>query len=910
MDFSPPMTDAMAGEPVRTTCPYCGVGCGVLAQSDSAGGAAIAGDPLHPANFGRLCSKGSALGETLSLDGRLLHPEIDAKRTDWNTALDAVAAGFAATIAEHGPDSVALYVSGQLLTEDYYAANKFAKGFLGTGNIDSNSRLCMASAVAGHKRAFGEDIVPGTYEDLELCDLIVLVGSNTAWCHPVLYQRILAARELRPAMKIVVVDPRRTATCEGADLHLPIAPGTDVALFSGLLVHLADVGATDSRYVADATTGAADALAIARAQTPDAMATAKACDVDPALMRSFFEWFAATPRVVTMFSQGVNQSSSGTDKVNAIINVHLLTGRIGKPGAGPFSVTGQPNAMGGREVGALANTLACHLEFNRPDDARTLQAFWSAPGLPAKPGHAAVDLFRAIGDGRVRAVWIIATNPAISLPEAAGVRQALQRCNLVVVSECVRDSDTTDLGKIRLPAEAWGEKDGTVTNSERVISRQRAFLPAAGEARPDWWMIAQVARRMGFSDAFRWTSPADIFREHAALSGAGNNGSRLFDISRLAAMTNAEYDAMAPTRWPCPATGAAPDARFFGAGGFPPRTGRANMVPTPSRPPFQPTSAAFPLVLMTGRIRDQWHTMTRTGKSPRLLAHQPEPMLSVHPDDAQALADGSLVTVAAPTGTAPTGTAPTGTTPAGIATLRLRHDPGLRRGSVFAPMHWTDRFCPAGRINPVVNAAFDPFSFQPELKHTPVRLAAFPAQWHGFLLARHNHGTDLAEYTAVLPANDTVWRHELAGTGAAEPAFGRLREKFGEAAWMKLNDPASGLFRAALIVDGALQACLFISKDPSSLPLREWLVACFSSPVLTPRDRRMLLAGRPAEGPMPEAPVCVCHGVGATAIAAAIAAGSTTVAAIGAATRAGTNCGSCKPELRTLLHGLLQTEPA
>ena len=884
-----------AAEPVRTTCPYCGVGCGVLAQPDGAGGAVTTGDPLHPANFGRLCSKGSALGETLSLDGRLLHPEIAGKRTDWNTALDAVASGFAKTIAEHGPDSVALYVSGQLLTEDYYAANKFAKGFLGTGNIDSNSRLCMASAVAGHKRAFGEDIVPGIYEDLELCDLIVLVGSNTAWCHPVLYQRILAAREIRPEMKIVVVDPRRTATCEGADLHLPIAPGTDVALFSGLLAHLADTGAIDPQYVADATTGAAEALTVARAQTPDVAATAKACGLNPATVKEFFEWFAATSKAVTMFSQGVNQSSSGTDKVNAILNVHLLTGRIGKPGAGPFSVTGQPNAMGGREVGALANTLAGHLEFGRADDARTLRAFWSAPGLATRPGHAAVDLFRAIGDGRVRAVWIIGTNPAVSLPEAAGVRQALAGCPIVVVSECVRDSDTTDAGTIRLPAEAWGEKNGTVTNSERVISRQRSFLSAAGDARPDWWMIKEVAHRMGFADAFPWTSAADIFREHAALSGTDNEGSRLFDISGLARLTDAEYDAMVSTRWPCPAGGAAPIERFFANGGFPAKDSRATILPTAYRAPFQATSAAFPLVLMTGRVRDQWHTMTRTGKSPRLLAHQPEPLLSVHPDDAPSLEDGGLITVAAATGS---------------ATMRLRHDAGLRRGSVFAPMHWTDRFCPAARINPVVNAAVDPFSFQPELKHTPVRLEAFPAAWHGFLLTRRNCGTDLAEYCAVLPADGTVWRHELAGIGAAEPAFGRLRETFGEAAWMKLHDPGSGLFRAALIVDGALQACLFIGNDPTALPAREWLVACFASPVLTPRDRRMLLAGRPAEGPTPEPPVCVCHGVGASAITAAIAAGSTTIGEIGAATRAGTNCGSCKPELRTLLHSLLQTEPA
>jgi assimilatory nitrate reductase catalytic subunit len=889
----------------HTTCPYCGVGCGVLATPDGKG-IAIAGDPNHPANFGRLCSKGSALGETLSPDGRLLYPEIGGVRVEWSAALDAVARGFAETIETYGPDSVALYVSGQLLTEDYYAANKFTKGFLGTANIDSNSRLCMASAVTGHKRAFGEDVVPGTYEDLELADLIVLVGSNTAWCHPVLYQRILAARNQRlkagrPGMRIVVLDPRRTATGEGADLHLPLAAGTDVALFTGLLVHLADAGATDLAYVADATNGATAALAAAREQTPDAATTAALCGLDPVAVETFFAWFAATPRVVTMFSQGVNQSSSGADKVNAILNVHLLTGRIGSPGAGPFSVTGQPNAMGGREVGALANTLAAHLEWDRPGDVDRLHQFWDAPNLARRPGRTAVDLFRAIGRGDIRAIWIIATNPAVSLPEADDVRRALGGCDLVVVSDCVRDSDTVDLAHIRLPAQGWGEKDGTVTNSERVISRQRRFLPVAGDAKPDWWIISEVARRMGFSSAFAWQSPADIFREHAALSGLSNFGTRIFDISALADLTDAGYERMPPTRWPCPTADSRrqlftpTSKRLFGNGGFPAPNGRARILPTRYRPPAQSTDADFPLVLLTGRIRDQWHTMTRTGKTARLLAHQPEPLLSVHPDDAASLNDGSLVTITAATGN---------------AVLRVRHDPGLRRGEVFAPMHWTDRFCPAGRINPVVNAAVDPVSFQPELKHTPVRLDPFPAQWHGFLLARHNCGTSLADYVAVLPANENIWRHELAGIGPAEPAFERLREFFGATPWMKLDDPATGLFRAALIEDGVLQACLFLAPDASSLPLREWLVSCFARDALTPRERRTLLAGRPADGPLPEPPICVCHGIGASAITAAIVAGCHSIEAVGAATKAGSNCGSCKPEIRTLLQTIKRPEPA
>jgi assimilatory nitrate reductase catalytic subunit len=840
-----------------TTCPYCGVGCGVRVADDRS----VLGDPTHPANFGRLCSKGSALGETLSLDDRLLYPEIGGRRADWNTALDLAAQRFSDTIARHGPDSVALYVSGQLLTEDYYVANKFAKGFLGTANIDSNSRLCMASAVAGHKRAFGEDLVPGIYEDLELADLVVLVGSNTAWCHPVIYQRILAARAARPLMRLVVIDPRRTATCEGADLHLKLRAGSDVALFSGLLAQLGD---PDNA-----------AVALARLQTPSLVATAALCGLDVAELASFFAWFAATPRVVTLFSQGVNQSSAGADKVNAIINVHLATGRIGLPGAGPFSITGQPNAMGGREVGALANALAAHLEWSRPGDTELLRDFWRAPRLAMRPGRTAVDLFAAIGSGEIRAVWIMATNPAISLPEAAAVRAALRGCETVIVSESTR-SDTVDLADIALPALAWGEKSGTVTNSERMISRQRTFLTAPGEARPDWWAVAQVAARMGFGEAFAWAGPADIFREHAALSGAGNTGQRVFDISGLANISDAAYDGLRPTRWPCPAAGPTA-ARLMAQGG--------TLVPTPLRDPARPRSADYPLVLNTGRIRDQWHTMTRTGKSPRLHAHLPEPFLSIHPEDAAGLIDGALVMVEAPTGR---------------AVLRARIDLGQRPGDVYAAMHWTDRFCPAGRINPVVNAATDPVSFQPELKHTPVRILPYPAAWHGFLITRAALGAELAAWCAMFPAG-AAWRHELAGQNAAAEAFAALRSACtARGAWIVLQDATAGLFRAALVEDGRLEAVLFIGPD-HDLPPRDWLVSLFAVERIALSDRRALLAGRPASGEMPEPPVCVCFGVGARALRAAIDAGCTSVEAIGAATRAGTNCGSCRPEIRTLL---------
>lgn len=490
------MTEVFANT-VRTTCPYCGVGCGVLATKQDGGSIAIAGDPDHPANFGRLCSKGSALAETIDLDGRLLEPQIGGKSASWDIALDLVANRFAETIREHGPDSVAFYVSGQLLTEDYYVANKLMKGFIGSANIDTNSRLCMSSSVAGHVRAFGSDTVPGTYEDLELADLIVLTGSNLAWCHPVLYQRIAAAKIKRPHMRVVLIDPRRTMTADIADLHLAIRPDGDTALFVGLLGFLAEQRALDRTYIDRHTSGFEAALAVAHQY--DLHDISGRTGITPEQLQEFFTLFAETERCVTIYSQGVNQSASGTDKVNAIINCHLATGRIGRPGMGPFSVTGQPNAMGGREVGGLANMLAGHMQIENAGHRQLVQDFWASPTIAGKTGLKAVDLFKAVGDGRVKALWIMATNPADSMPEADGVVKALERCPFVVVSDINENTDTEAYAHVLLPAAGWGEKDGTVTNSERQISRQRPFLSLPGRQSrtgglsPKWpnaWVLA------------------------------------------------------------------------------------------------------------------------------------------------------------------------------------------------------------------------------------------------------------------------------------------------------------------------------------------------------------------------------------------------------------------------------------
>ncbi len=851
---------------VRTTCAYCGVGCGVLAMPDGERGVTIAGDPDHPANHGRLCSKGTHLGETVGLEGRLLHPMIGTRRASWDKALDLVARRFRKTIAEHGPDSVAFYVSGQLLTEDYYVANKLMKGFIGSANIDTNSRLCMSSAVAGHVRAFGEDVVPAGYVDLDEADLIVLVGSNTAWCHPVVYQRIMAARADR-GTKLVVIDPRRTETAEEADLHLPLRPGSDVALMNGLLAHCREAGLVDEAFLArsvDVPEGFWDTLA----QGGDLWSTAQACDLQPADLRRFYELFAAHPRTVTMFSQGINQSIRGTDQVNAITNLHLATGRFGKPGAAPFSITGQPNAMGGREVGGLASTLAAHRDFAE-ENVADVRRFWAAPRMATKPGLKAVDLFRALGEGRIKALWVMATNPAVSMPDAGRVREALAKCPFVVVSDVIAETDTSRYAHVRLPAAGWGEKDGTVTNSERVVSRQRAFLAAAGEARPDWWIVAQVARRMGFRTAFGYDCAADVWREHARLTTYRNAGRRALDLGDKAAIGNTEYDAMAPFAW---------GADAFRDGRFPTPSGRARLVAV-TQQSLEAPLANWPMTLNTGRYRDQWHTMTRTGLSPRLSRHRAEPLLEIHPEDAAALgiADGGLAKVA---------------TPQGDSLFRALHSAGQRRGELFVPIHWTDQQSSGGRAGLLPRDLVDPHSGQPGFKLAPARATPVTPDWRAFLIARGEVKRPACLWATRVTVPGGVL-YELAGTGDGA----RLASALPAGTRIEARDPARGTHRVAVIEDGRLKAALFVTRV-GELPERDWLIS-----QLGLEQGPQVLAGRAPGRQVDRGPVvCVCFDVGLKTITGAIRDQNLAdVAAIGAALGAGTNCGSCRPALARIL---------
>lgn len=883
---------------IRTTCAYCGVGCGVLARPDGQGGLLpVAGDPAHPANLGRLCGKGASLADTLGGAGRLTRARIDGRPVPLDAALDHVADGFRRARAERGPGGIAFYLSGQMLTEDYYAANKLAKGFLGSANVDTNSRLCMSSTVAGQVRGFGEDLVPGAYEDLDLCDLAVLVGSNVAWCHPVLFGRLMEARAARGA-RLVVIDPRATDTSRAADLHLAIRPGSDAALWQFLLVE------ADRRGLADrAAEGFPAAIEAAHTDCPDIAACAALTDLAPADLARLADMVLTTPRCLTLFSQGVNQSSAGTDKVNAILNLEIALGRVGRPGAGPFSLTGQPNAMGGREVGGLANQLAAHLGFSDAE-RRLVGDVWQATDMATGPGLKAVELIDALEAGKIGALWIIGTNPAVSLPDAGRFRRALARCPLVVVSDCVTGTDTQALAHVLLPASGWSEKDGTVTNSERRISRQRAVLPPPGDARPDWWLIAEVARRLGFGHAFAWRHPAEIFDEHARLSGAAAaRFGRHFDIAGLAGLSRQQYDALEPVQWPVPAGS---------------RNGTARVVPSQRlialhhRPPVERPMQPGELVLNTGRLRDQWHTMTRTGRAARLAGHAPEPLLAVNPSDARdaGLDQGGFARITGRRGT---------------ALLKVTIDPGQRRGEVFAPLHWSDAFAAEAAIGHLASPATDPLSGQPELKHAVIRLAPWRPGWSGVMVDRATRGP--LRRGVRLPA---YWVRHAVDAGRAVILAGdetpataedwrklatRLARGFGAAIdagpAIELIDAARGRLRLAWTgADGRIVAVIALARQPHALPdttaLARLLDPATDRGAAAPAALRLaLLADHDPDGgdARPDPAICACAGVGRSAILAAAGTGplDQRLARVTEATGAGGGCGSCRHQIRSIL---------
>ncbi|GHA43529.1 nitrate reductase [Amylibacter ulvae] len=865
---------------VRTTCAYCGVGCGVIATPQPDGSVDIKGDPNHPANYGRLCAKGTNLGETLSTEDRLLHPMINGVQSDWDSATSLMAEKFQTAIREHGPDSVAFYVSGQLLTEDYYVANKLMKGFIGSANIDTNSRLCMASSVVGHKRAFGTDTVPCTYEDLENADLIVLVGSNLAWCHPVLHQRILAAKETR-GTQIINIDPRRTATSDLADMHLGIKSGGDVALFNGLLNAIVDAGAIDQDYIDQHVNGFDAAISTARETSLDQLMNLTGLSGDE--LTAFYSAWIENKRVVTIYSQGVNQARDGSDKVNAIINCHLATGRIGRIGMGPFSITGQPNAMGGREVGGLSNMLAAHLDIENENHREIVADFWNAPTLPTQAGLKAVDLFDGCASGQIKALWIICTNPAVSMPRANDVAAAIKNVDFVAVSDIIAKTDTTVLADVLLPATGWGEKDGTVTNSERRISRQRGFLPAPADTKHDWQIICDVAAKMGWGNAFAFKTPSDIFSEWAAMTKLSRDAGKDLDLTSYAMINDVEYDAMEPIQWPIKSDQS--DTRFFANGGFYTSDARANMLAVAPQSNASVTSIEYPFTLNTGRVRDHWHTMTRSAKSPTLSTHMGEPYAEIHPDDARALniKPASLVMTESPHGS---------------VILRALITDRVQRGQIFAPLHWTSLWASRARIDTLVPSLCDPHSGQPELKRAAVKISPYAAHWYAFAVsADEPHPT--TPYWAKAQTK-SGWRVELAAKGAPLDFITFAKSELGlsDEEPVVYEDKNTGQYRAAFMRDGRVVATIFAANEPVALS-RTFVVNAMN----TGADHNLLAGIGGADQPDQGAIVCTCFNVGANKLATLVQSGKAiSIAQIGDAVLAGTNCGSCRPELAAIIH--------
>jgi assimilatory nitrate reductase catalytic subunit len=883
---------------VATTCPYCGVGCGVKAKLMEGRALSVSGDEAHPANQGQLCSKGTALGGTFSLKGRLLGPkrrtEEGLKDVSWSEALDEVANTFRRIIAEHGPDAVAFYVSGQLLSEDYYAVNKLAKGFIGTANIDTNSRLCMASAVAAQKLSFGADLVPAIYDDLDIADLLIFSGHNAAWTHPVLYRRI----ETRIGQKRICIDPKRTDTSKAADLHLMLRPQTDVRLWNGLSAYLIRENILDHDFIAAHTDGF-DALKAELSKDDQSLeAIAKDCGLETKDVATFYEAFGATPKTVSLFSQGSNQSTQGVSKGLSLINAHLLSGKIGKPGAAPFSITGQPNAMGGREVGGLSNMLAAHMDFDEDSKSR-VQRYWNSPTIAQTSGLKAVDMFEAVHSGKIKAIWIMATNPLVSLPNTDRVRDALKACELVVVSDVVEHTDTMALAHFQLPAAAWGEKDGTVTNSERMISRQRNITPLPEQVRPDWAIVAEVAKKINpdWSYGFNWQGADEVFSEYAGLTAFENNGTRFLDLGGLEGLDRQGFDSLTPTRWPYP-KGHAPSGRLFTNGRFATASGRAQLRPVRAKGPAHPQTPNLPFSLNTTRIRDQWHTMTRTGLAPELNQHMPEPLLDIHPNDAKALGiqHGRLARVK---------------TDLGEAIIKANVTEDVRQGDLSLPIHWTRLLAPFGRSNGLIHPAVDPVSGQPEFKHTPASVGAYNELWHGFVMI----AKDSPDLNTLLnkPLNqDVIWRlvqhaasnlYEISGHDF-DHSFDRFSDLFDPEQAISLKDETTGLRRQILIEDNQLKGVLFLAPIDKTLPSRHWLVERFEDETISAQDRSALLIGRLPNTIDPGRIICACNGIGQKIIEAAIFDGANSIEAIGEVTCAGTACGSCKGELKQLLLSL------
>lgn len=871
---------------VNTTCPYCGVGCGLVAKCVSnPKDASTKGDLNHPANMGALCVKGSSLDDSHTGPARLLYPKINGKQASWREVIDTIATRFHDIRQQHGADALSMYVSGQLLTEDYYVANKLMKGYVGTANIDTNSRLCMSSAVASHVRAFGEDVVPVNYADLELAEMIVLVGSNAAWTHPIVFRRIQQARESNPNLKLVVIDPRKTMSAEQADLHLPLESDSDVDLFMGLARYCLDTGTLDKDYIAEHTQGSEALLDAAKQATCSLESVAEKTQVDRTRLKQFYHWFATKKRVITLYCQGVNQAENGTDKGNVIINAHLLTGKIGREGCGPFSITGQPNAMGGREVGGLANQLAVHRGFDQAS-IDEVKAIWRAPNMATKPGLKAVDLFDAIEKGEVKAVWIMATNPVVSLPQSHKIKRALKKCELVIVSDICVDSDIAQYADIILPAAGWGEKQGMVTNSERMMSRQRAFLPLRGESKPDWWAVSKVGQAlcelMKVADGFAYESEYDIFKEHVELSSINSDSPQLFDLSELSELSAGDYAQWQPTQWPLDGE------RPFSDGQFSTPNGRANLI-VPAGSLSQAPRGHHQFVLNTGRDRDQWHTMTRTGFVPALTQKETEPTVYLNPLSIEraALKTGQLARLVAPESRAE-------------IVARVKEDDGLGLHSVYLSIHWAGEFGASSGVNHVTESVVDPFSGQPAFKSSFVEIEPFAIGSYFVAIGENADKLGgIADFSSMQITESEgqsrkLWRYasksvlsKQTWTQATDAALnGKLLVMDTEHGWVTLN----------CANDAALTVKSFVQVENKAFDADvEQITQLIGQPFSLSKTLKAIQTEAASKL------VCSCFRVTEKQIVDAIQTHNhTTVAQLQGQLKCGSNCGSCLPEVEKL----------
>jgi assimilatory nitrate reductase catalytic subunit len=914
----------------RSTCPYCGVGCGVIVESEGQRITGVRGDPQHPANFGRLCTKGSTLhltaAQPMAQQTRLLYPQWRAQRNgptqrvEWDCAFNVAVDRFHRLIAAHGPDAVGFYVSGQLLTEDYYVFNKLAKGLIGTNNIDTNSRLCMSSAVAGYKLTLGADAPPACYEDIGHARVLFIAGSNTAYAHPILFRRIEDAKRANPNLKIIVADPRRTETAEAADLYLPILPGSDVALFNGMLHVMVWEGLTDPRYIEAHTKGFDELRERVRHYTPKDVAGL--CGIPEDDIVTAARWFAGVhgeapgrAPTLSLYCQGLNQSSSGTLKNAALINLHLATGQIGKRGAGPFSLTGQPNAMGGREVGGMANLLGGHRDLGNADHRAEMAKLWGVREIPATPGKTAVEMFEAAAEGEIKALWIACTNPAQSLPDQRTVRRALERAEFVVVQEAYATTATCDYADLLLPATTWGEKDGTVTNSERRITRVRPAVSAPGETRHDWQIACEFARRLETRlrphgrTLFSYGTPESVWNEHRE-----STRGRDLDITGL---SYAQLDET-PAQWPLPEGAREGKQRLYEDGVFPTADGRATFVDTPHEKLAEPRDARYPYSLTTGRLRDQWHGMSRTGTLGRLFGHVPEPSVDLNAQDMARLrlTQGDMVYV---------------TSRRGSIVLPVQASAQVAPAQAFIAMHWGEEFVSGhsstGLISAGVNAltspALCPRSKQPELKHAPVKIVKAELPWRLLAVAWLDDQAWQAReqlrelmpqfiYAACVPfgrdRTGLLFR-AAAYEAASQETVSRIEQIMGLAGAQVLRyaDRRRGQQRSMRLRrqgDEARLEAFLLAGDTSA---ERWIKALLQDELAAPADGRQLLVPgvQPPSITARGRQVCSCFNVSEAEIGSTLAscagAPDAQLQQLQSTLKCGTQCGSCVPELKRLV---------